>query len=285
MRGRRKDTTSPSSAPEGPTPGGPVPASVYTEQYFLECAAGGDAFFESGGLALHSVTLDLMDELGIGPGCRVIDVGSGRGEFALNVASRGAVVVGVDYAPAALRLARSALEQNADLADRTVFVRADAKALPAATSTIDVVSMLDVVEHLRPAELEAALVEVRRVLRPQGRLCIHTMPNRNFYQYVYPLLRVVARVIQRRRTGRDPRSSYEHEMHVNEQTPGSLRRILQQVGFDIELRLFGFEKSPLAPGYLNGVISKVALLPGMRRLGAFHIVVMARPRNPPGTGE
>jgi hypothetical protein len=109
------------------------------------------------------------------------------------------------------------------------------------------------------------------------------MPNRNFYQYVYPLLRVVARVVQRRRTGRDPRTSYEHEMHVNEQTPGSLRRILQQVGFDVELRLFGFEKSPLAPGYLDGVIGKLALLPGMRRLGAFHIVVLARPCN--STGE
>ena len=86
--------------------------------------------------------------------------------------------------------------------------------------------MLDVVEHLHPWQLELALREVRRVLRPDGWLVVHTVPNRWALQYGYPLLRLV-----RPSLPRNPRTAYERQVHVNEQDPLGLWRLLRRCGF------------------------------------------------------
>lgn len=258
----------------------PVDPALYTEEYYLEGCSGADAFDVSQGLALSPKALELLDRLGAGPGMRAVDVGSGRGELVFNLARRGAVTVGLDYADAALRLARGMLERHPDLVDRTSFVKSDAKQVPLRTGTVDLAFMLDVVEHLHPWELRSALVEVRRILRPTGTLLVHTMPNLHYYRWVYPPLRFAGRVLRRSTAPRDPRSEYEHQMHVNEQTPRALKRALEEAGFAVELWVDGFEKSPLEPGSLDRLARAVARRPPFRRVASFHIFALARPRSP-----
>src|SRR5262245_14293225 len=50
----------------------------------------------------------LVDELELGPGARVLDVGCGPGRHALALARRGIEVVGVDLSPDFVELARAA---------------------------------------------------------------------------------------------------------------------------------------------------------------------------------
>jgi ubiquinone/menaquinone biosynthesis C-methylase UbiE len=99
-------------------------------------------------------------------GARVLDVGCGTGVLTRRLAGEPGVgsVVGVDAASSLLERAR---ELAGDLA-AVEFQEADARELPFAEATFDVVVFDSTLSHV-PAP-ERALAEAYRVLRPSGRL-------------------------------------------------------------------------------------------------------------------
>jgi len=102
---------------------------------------------------------------GDGPRGLAVDVGCGTGAVLDELAALGyRRVLGTDLDPHALRLTATRLPGGAGVA------RAVAEALPLPTGTVDVLSSLDVVEHL--ADDVLALREYARVLRPGGRLLL-----------------------------------------------------------------------------------------------------------------
>lgn len=210
-----------------------IPSDQYTEDYYTRACHGYSEFFETGGAELP---LRLSLPLGIlapQPGMRVLDIGCGRGELAMHLARAGAIVWGLDYAEAALKIARQLLEATALDAVRAAiqFLRGSALDLPLPTNSMDVITMLDIVEHLTPPELDRSLQEVRRVLTPQGRLIIHTMPNLWYYRYGYPLYRLAQRA-RGQQLPTDPRDRWLYkEVHVNEQTPMTMAATLRRNGF------------------------------------------------------
>ncbi|HEV2769870.1 MAG TPA: methyltransferase domain-containing protein [Solirubrobacteraceae bacterium] len=206
-----------------------VPPEAYTEQYYRERCMGAERWDASDGATADPLYFHYTRLAGVRAGEVVVDVGCGRGELLVAALRAGAArAVGVEYAEAALALARRTVEA-AGLAGAEVH-RADARALPLDDATADVVTMLDVVEHLSPTELAGALAEARRVLRPGGRLLAHTMPTSTIYAVTYRALRAAR---PRRWTAwpPDPRHELERAMHVNEQSLWSLRRILRRAGF------------------------------------------------------
>lgn len=104
----------------------------------------------------------------LAPGARVVDVGCGTGDNlpALEAATGGGAVVGVELSPYAVRHA----PRSDDGGVRTGVSRAEA--LPFADACADLVTSMDVIEHLDDA---AALAEYRRILRPGG-LVLLTVP-------------------------------------------------------------------------------------------------------------
>jgi ubiquinone/menaquinone biosynthesis C-methylase UbiE len=168
---------------------------------------------------------------GLSAGEVVVDIGCGRGELLAAAVEAGARrAVGVEYAPAAIELAQRTIAAHR-IEDRASVLQADARALPLPDAGADLVTLLDVVEHLAPAELDSALREALRVLRPGGRVLVHTLPNRLIYDVTYRLQRL-SRRSHRRNWPRQPRNRYELEMHVNEHSVASLRRALRRAGFD-----------------------------------------------------
>jgi SAM-dependent methyltransferase len=98
---------------------------------------------------------------------RVLDLGSGAGRFVAALREAGAEPVGVEIAAAALeRAARVA--PGADLR----LLEADGS-IPLEHASVDVVWCSEVLEHV--ADTAHLLLEVRRVLRPGGRLLV-TVP-------------------------------------------------------------------------------------------------------------
>ena len=95
----------------------------------------------------------------------VADIGCGPGTAARGAARLGASVVGVDPAPVMLRLARL-LTRRSTAAVR--YVEGSAEALPLPDSSVSVAWSIASVHHW--ADLDAGLQEVRRVLKPGGRL-------------------------------------------------------------------------------------------------------------------
>ncbi len=103
---------------------------------------------------------------GVAPGERVLDVGCGEGRFAAALAGAGAQVVAIDVAEEALRRARSA---HPELDLRLVQGEGPWEL---ADADFDAVWAGEVIEHV--ADTAAWLSEVRRVLRPGGRLLLST---------------------------------------------------------------------------------------------------------------
>jgi 2-polyprenyl-6-hydroxyphenyl methylase/3-demethylubiquinone-9 3-methyltransferase len=99
-----------------------------------------------------------------GPAAVLVDVGCGAGLLAPHLAGKGYRHVGVD-------LVRSALALAARHGVRPV--QADVAALPLPTGCADVVVAGEVFEHV--VDLDAAVGEVCRVLRPGGLLVLDTL--------------------------------------------------------------------------------------------------------------
>ncbi len=208
----------------------PVSPELYDEAYFLGACEGYHEFIASEGELLSRRLEQAFAAAQVSPGMRVLDVGCGRGEILRHCARLGVIAYGVDFASAALRLAR----------DAGAVYQADAKWLPFPAACFDRVLMFDLVEHLHPWELRHALTQARRVLRPDGQLIIHTAPNVWYDRYAYPLVRLV-RVLMGQGVGypQDPRSVIPAnlDVHVNEQSLTSLRRVLKRTGFQPQVWL------------------------------------------------
>ena len=113
-----------------------------------------------------------FDELGLKPGDRVLDVGSGFGRHVYECARRGAQVVALDYAADEVIDTRNTLaamvEAGEIAADKLIGVtRGDARHLAFPDCTFDIVIASEVLEHLQ--DDVAAISEMVRVLKPGGR--------------------------------------------------------------------------------------------------------------------
>ncbi|MDP9118660.1 MAG: methyltransferase domain-containing protein [Actinomycetota bacterium] len=104
---------------------------------------------------------DLVAALGIGEGQRVLDIGTGTGAAADEIARAGAKVVGVDRS---LKMLSVAHRERPSLP----FVAADVLDLPFRDRTFDVVAGNFVFAHF--AKVETALFELTRVLSRGGRI-------------------------------------------------------------------------------------------------------------------
>jgi cyclopropane fatty-acyl-phospholipid synthase-like methyltransferase len=207
-----------------------VSPDEYDEAYYRTTCAGHEEWSRSNGAAEAAIYPTVLERAGFREGMTVLDVGAGRGELVAVAAAAGARwSLGVEYAPAAARLARNTIgTRGVSHAARVVL--ADARRLPLPDGCVDLVFMLDVIEHLAPDELALALAEAHRVLRPGGRLYGHTLPTRTIYDVTYRSMRVAA-WLRGARWPTDPRNEFEHRMHVNEQSRGRLRRSVRRAGF------------------------------------------------------
>lgn len=139
-------------------------AAVY-EQPAVRWLLGGE--LHPGGEGLTRRGLDLVSARA---GDRLLDVASGAGATAMLAArERGCEAVGLDCGATAVAAANEEAEA-AGLADRVGFVQGDAEGLPFADGSFDVVVCECALCTF--SDKRAAVAEMRRVLRPAGRLLI-----------------------------------------------------------------------------------------------------------------
>jgi demethylmenaquinone methyltransferase / 2-methoxy-6-polyprenyl-1,4-benzoquinol methylase len=105
----------------------------------------------------------LTVEAVVQPGNRVLDACCGTGDLAVAAEREGGVVTGLDFSPRMLERARRK-------SDTVEWIEGDLLALPFDDGSFDAATVGFGVRNV--ADLEAALVELRRVLRPGGRLAI-----------------------------------------------------------------------------------------------------------------
>ncbi len=106
----------------------------------------------------------LLREYAVAPGV-ALDLGCGTGAGLRKLERDGRRVLGLDLRPEGLAATRRQRPE-------CWLVQADADSLPLGDATVDLITALDVLEHV---DDRAALAEIRRVLRPGG-VAVLTVP-------------------------------------------------------------------------------------------------------------
>lgn len=162
---------------------------------------------------------ELIRLANVTPGARILEIGCGGGGLLRLLRARGAMVIGVDTQESALFLAQRRDETcrrgNAASACGCLLLSswvriAEDGALPFHNASFDAIVGQHVIEHL--PDIDAALREWHRLLKPNGRLALAT-PNAR-----YP----------------DP-AHFADADHVHIFTPNELRRALENAGFVVEI--------------------------------------------------
>lgn len=189
------------------------------------------------------VSIDPVDRVVTGARA-VIDIGAGRGSLVRDVASPTRIVVGIEPDADLCSQARA----NIAGAASTFLCQADGRTLPFATGAFDAALMIEVLEHI--ADPGDVLGEIRRILRPGGRLCV-AVPTW-YTERILDLLH--------------PRYS-QNAAHVNVFRPDELRQALACRGLEV----VHVETRNLAPAI-------AWLVHGLLRTPADHTGVVLRRR-------
>jgi len=107
----------------------------------------------------------------------VLDVGTGQGLMATELARRGASVVSVDVDAEEQRVGMVNATYEG-VAERITFTTADAQHLPFVDGAFGTIATLDALHHL--VDGPAVFSELRRVVRPSGRILLAELTAEGF---------------------------------------------------------------------------------------------------------
>jgi arsenite methyltransferase len=156
------------------------------------------------------------------PGDRILDIGTGPGLLALELAEHLAPdghVTGIDVSPDMLAVAEQHRRRSRH-ADLMTFRDGDATALPFADASFDAVTSTQVFEYVE--DVDRALAEAQRVLRSGGRLLVLDTDWDSLVWHAHDRERLRAILTAWTQRFADP--------HL----PTTLKRRLQAAGFDVE---------------------------------------------------
>lgn len=136
------------------------------EAWSAGAAGYAEAFARFTGLYVDEV----LDLLGVGDGTELLDVAAGTGAVALRAAGRGARVVATDFAPGMVEVLTEGLRRGGHTTSRAEVMDGQDLDLPGDSADAGV-SMFGLMFFPDPA---AGLAELRRVVRPGGRVAIGT---------------------------------------------------------------------------------------------------------------
>ncbi len=139
----------------------------------------------------------MLEIAGLKPGMRVLDIGMGTGLVAKQAArltGDASLITGVDPSPGMIHSAR--------LPEGVTVIEGRAESIPVADDSFDFLSMGYALRHV--SDMSVAFAEFRRVLKPDGKVCIMeiTPPNgkigtallKGYCKYAVPALaKLVAR--------------------------------------------------------------------------------------------
>lgn len=220
-----------------------VSSKIYTEEYYLNSCLGFEEFRKYKGRRVNNRIRDFVSMLDVKKGDRVIDMGCGRGDLTMELARQGATAVGIDYSSDGIKLAKNALKyQPVNIQNNVKFYEMNAKKLEFKNNSFDSIISVDVFEHLYKPELEIAMKEISRVLKPGGTLLIHTETNKIYLDFThriwcypldYLLLQMNKALFKSEYPGlpKDPRNDIHKAQHVNEPTFFYLRGLFGRHNF------------------------------------------------------
>ena len=220
-----------------------VSSEIYDKYYYLNSCFGFEEFKNSNGKMVHPKIKYFVDLMNIKQGIRILDLGCGRGDLAMEAARRDANVIGIDYSKDAIEITNEMVRKPGNRKLKNVkFLQMDAKRLEFHSNSFDLVISIDVFEHLYKEELEIVMKEIKRVLKPGGKLIVDTAYNKIYLDYThrfwaYPLDKLLIqlnKLIANKEypsLPKNPRNDLHKKQHVNEPTYFYLKSLFQRHSF------------------------------------------------------
>lgn len=180
---------------------------------------------------------DMIERQGVKPGARILDVGCGTGELAVNLVRKGYDVWAVDIAPAMVETTTRMLAGNGFPSEGRVLI-GDVENLEFDDGFFDVVIASGVIEYQKTDE--PTLSEMRRVVKPGGFIILNVTILASYSMALVQLYLWARRYDATRRVLRE--AKHRVLRREGELTEYVDRRSHNPAAFDEELASHGFEK-------------------------------------------
>ncbi len=257
--------------PCGPEVSAPPGTAEYIEQLISQRHAYAPWFAEA---------LDYGSALGLD----VLDVGCGQGIDVVQYARAGARATGVDLTPRHVELARA---HSSALGLDVSIIEGDAENLPFADASFDRVLSNGVLHHT--PNIERALAEIHRVLRPGGQARILVYNRRSFHYWLFQVWhqgirnrqlfqegsmeRVLSRGVERSSVGARPL--------VRVYTPRRVRAMLRRAGFSevsTAVGVFNTVDTPISDvlARRTKLLDSPAVIDRIGRIGGWYVLGTGR---------
>lgn len=209
-------------------------SKIYDEKYLNSFRCEG--FYEDQEGKLSPVKEIEVRLLGVSENDRFLDIGCGRGEILGYLVNKCRWVYGVDYSEDAVRLTQKRLS----VIFRKNIIKADARKIPLKSNTITKILMGDIIEHMTLQEAAEMIREAHRLLKPGGKLIIHTSPNKYFIKYLSKIICWNLRFFGYKTVARKFKSNLEANKvyHVFEYSTEDLKKIMQKGPFKKNFKIW-----------------------------------------------
>lgn len=198
---------------------------VSDEDILGEGKRGEEAYRDLSAIRHKDMVLHLLD---IKPGEKVLDVGCEAGAMMTYCGLLGGEVSGIDLCPESVAQANSYMRE---FGIRGRAVVADAKKLPFPDNYFDKAVSSDFFEHLSRQDNIESLKEIKRVLKPSGKLVVKT-PNLTYLRAAKLLKQIicVARLENPLKVI-IPHTKGESRQHIGLSSRRALRETIKAAGF------------------------------------------------------
>ena len=226
-----------------------VDPSIYDADYYLAEGYNGDEKIFLDGLDKHEYLYNYPIELAnLNLNNKILDIGCGIGKLAYKALKKGCIVTAIDYSKDAIKIANKIKQHlTPEEQHRIEFINGDALNI-SEEKKYDAIFMTDVIEHLYDWQLINLFEKLGKLLEKNGKIIIHTAPNRLNINFLYPLKRFLnfPSALRKKKGFFYKRSKYFYDpaMHINEQTLWSLKKLLKK--FDCEIWCEDFSKNFLS---------------------------------------
>lgn len=188
------------------------------------------------------------------PKMRVLDLGTGSGNFELEFANKTRSIVGVDYNDEAISFLRKKI--NLLGIKNVKLIKSDIRKLKEIkiSGKFDLVILVDVIEHIRSTEAGQLVKQITEYLNPNGKVCVIT-PNYNSpwlaIEPIFDFFKLVPHL--------------KGEQHLAKYDPDSLRKLFEKNKYTVvEINSFNLFSWLIPNELLAKKFSRIELKSGMK---------------------
>ncbi len=226
-----------------------ISSNMFDEFYYSNICFGSEEFKKTKGLRLNPKVKNMIDRLTFSSDMNVLEIGCGRGDVSVYIASKVKSIIGIDYSNDAIKIANGIKKLSDEkIRKRISFYVMKANKLEFKDGMFDMIIFIDTLDHLNKKETDQAFNQILRVLKPDGTIFIKTCSNKilldkTYKYYILPVNRFLTAIdkkikkINYESFSNSPRTREAKKQHINEADYFYLKSLFDK--YNLEGKIWG----------------------------------------------